>query len=97
MVLASVVSERVAHITQLCVAPEQQGRGLGRRLIEHAVGILRREGFQGATLTVTVANSRAIQLYRSLGFSTLNNFPAFAWDGPAKKARLTSAWTASRS
>jgi len=97
VILTSIVSDRVAHITQLCVAPEQRGRGLGRNMIGHAVRILRQRGFQGATLTVTLANTRAIQLYRSLGFRTLTTFPAFSWDAPPRQQRAPRRKVASRS
>jgi ribosomal protein S18 acetylase RimI-like enzyme len=78
--LTSVVSERVAHITQLCVAPELQGRGIGRALLLRALQTLRQKGFDAVTLTVTALNTRASALYGSLGFLTLLGFPAFAWD-----------------
>ncbi|MBI3934495.1 MAG: GNAT family N-acetyltransferase [Acidobacteria bacterium] len=97
IILTSVVSDRVAHITQLCVAPEQRGRGLGRRLIRHVVNVLRASGFQGATLTVTVSNTRAVELYRSLGFTPLTTFPAFAWDAPQRRQRFVHKKVASRS
>jgi ribosomal protein S18 acetylase RimI-like enzyme len=96
MVLTSVVSDRVAHITQLCVAPEQQGQGLGRRLIGEATRRLRERKFQAATLTVTVSNVHAIGLYRALGFTPLSTFPAFAWDAPAQSLRLTTRKGSSR-
>jgi ribosomal protein S18 acetylase RimI-like enzyme len=90
MVLTSAVADRVAHITQLCVAPEQQGQGLGRRLIGEVIQRLRARNFQAATLTVTVSNSHAVRLYHSLGFSPLNTFPAFAWDAPTQPSRFTA-------
>jgi len=97
MILTSVVSDRVAHITQLCVEPKKQGRGLGGRLIGQVVGVLRQKGFQGATLSVTVANTRAVELYRSLGFVPLTCFPAFVWDAPARPRRFTPKKMAARS
>jgi ribosomal protein S18 acetylase RimI-like enzyme len=96
MVLTSVVSDRVAHITQLCVAPELHGRGLGRSLIRQALEILRGRGFQGATLTVTSTNTAAMHLYQRLGFSALSSFPAFAWDNPVPFQRFPQRGTGSR-
>jgi ribosomal protein S18 acetylase RimI-like enzyme len=80
MLLTSAVGEGTAHITQLCVAPEAQGRGLGCRLVLLALGKLLERGFHTVTLTVTLSNNRAIQLYEQLGFSALSAFPAFSWD-----------------
>ena len=87
MILTSVVSDGVAHITQLCVSPTLRGRGLGRRLIGAVTDALRQHRFEGATLTVTVANTAAMDLYRSLGFTRLSAFPAFAWDAPQRPPR----------
>jgi ribosomal protein S18 acetylase RimI-like enzyme len=89
MILTSIVSDEVAHITQLCVAPEQQEKGLGRRLILEVTRRLQARGFKAATLTVTVSNTRAVQLYRRLGFISLNTFPAFAWDAPVQTPQFT--------
>ena len=97
MILTSVVSDRVAHITQVCVAPERQGRGMGRRLVGQVAEVLRKKRFQGATLSVTVANTRAVELYRSLGFAPLTFFPAFVWDAPPRRQRFIHNKVASRS
>jgi len=97
MILTSVVSDRVAHITQLCVEPKKQGQGLGRRLIGRVAGVLRQKGFQGATLSVTLSNTGAVELYRSLGFLPLTCFPAFVWDAPARPRRFNPKKIATRS
>ncbi len=97
MILTSVVSDRVAHITQLCVAPDLHGQGIGRHLLTHGLESLRQRGFQAATLTVTAANAGAVRLYERIGFSTLSTFPAFAWNAPAPLARATERKAAARS
>ncbi|HEY7615963.1 MAG TPA: GNAT family N-acetyltransferase [Terriglobales bacterium] len=97
MILTSVVSDRVAHITQLCVAPEMHGRGAGRWLITHGLRALRDRGFQAVTLTVTASNARALRLYEQFGFTTLAVFPAFAWDSPAVHLRAAERKAAIRS
>ncbi|MBI3895231.1 MAG: GNAT family N-acetyltransferase [Acidobacteria bacterium] len=80
MVLTSLVQDRVAHITQLCVAPEFQGQGIGLRLIAQVLATLRQRGFEAVTLTVTASNTRALRLYEKLRFSNLTDFDAFTWD-----------------
>lgn len=60
-----------AHVCSLniVVYPEWQGRGLGRKLMEHAVDWARRTpGVEKIELRVRASNARAIALYRSLGF-----------------------------
>jgi ribosomal protein S18 acetylase RimI-like enzyme len=80
LVLCSVVGARVAHITQICVQPHMQGAGLGRALVGHAIDCLRDRNFEAVTLTVTDANHRAVELYEQMGFTTLKEFYALAWE-----------------
>lgn len=80
MILCSRVSDNVAHITQLCVAPHLRGKGYGRMLIQRAAAGLRLRGFQAITLTVTEDNSPAVRLYEQLGFHNRHRFDAMVWD-----------------
>ncbi|TAN21929.1 MAG: N-acetyltransferase [Acidobacteria bacterium] len=83
MILASRVKPDVAHITQICVLPERQGHGLGRALLERALGSLRRQRLRAVTLTVTGENAGALALYRRVGFVDLNEFDAYVWERTA--------------
>jgi ribosomal-protein-alanine N-acetyltransferase len=56
------------HIHNLAVSPDMQGRGLGRRLLDLALGIGARRGAERALLEVRQSNWAAQRLYRSLGF-----------------------------
>ena len=80
MLLCSRVREDVAHITQLCVAKEVRGRGLGRILIDNCAAHLRARGFRALTLTVTEANENAVALYRHAGFEVTHTFDAMLWE-----------------
>jgi ribosomal protein S18 acetylase RimI-like enzyme len=80
MVLSSVVQDRVAHITQLCVEPELQDAGIGSALMQRALTTLREQGFRAVTLSVTDTNQRAVCFYERLRFATLHEFHAFSWD-----------------
>jgi len=80
IVLSSDVGEKVAHITQLCVAPEYRGHGLAKRLMSHCAANLRQIGFNAITLTVTEANLEAMRLYEKLGFVTRHSFEAMVYD-----------------
>lgn len=53
----------------LCVAADYQGLGAGRLLMSHLLQIAERHSPPVMTLTVQLANARAVNLYRSLGFS----------------------------
>ena len=67
----SVMSVAVgeAHILNVCVAPEHQGRGLGRRLLERMLTQARKEGADTAFLEVRISNRPAIRLYETAGFN----------------------------
>nr|WP_314365015.1 GNAT family N-acetyltransferase [uncultured Achromobacter sp.] len=55
------------HIVQIQIAPDFQGRGLGRRLLE---SILDQADAQGAPVTLNVLKSNPAQrLYAALGFT----------------------------
>jgi ribosomal protein S18 acetylase RimI-like enzyme len=80
IVLTSFVSREVAHITQLCIVPPSQGLGLGYELLRVAVATLRSKGAQRISLTVTTANTHAVQMYRGCGFRELRRFFAYVWE-----------------
>jgi ribosomal protein S18 acetylase RimI-like enzyme len=56
------------EVAYVGVVPEARGRGLGRELMQHAVGMARSAEAKQLTLCVDVRNAPAIALYRGLGF-----------------------------
>jgi ribosomal protein S18 acetylase RimI-like enzyme len=78
--LASMVAPDVGHITQLCVAPSHQGRGVGYELLRRSLDALASHGSRSASLTVTTDNLSAIRLYESVGFRSRRDFAAFVWE-----------------
>lgn len=79
LVLGSRVSGTSGHITQLCVRPKDRRRGLGRMLLGVAAAAFVRQGLSEVSLTVTEANARAIDLYRSEGYELRHTFDAAVW------------------
>ncbi len=79
--LASMVSPTSGHVTQLCVLPELRGTGLGYELMRQSMMRLLDVGCESISLTVTAANTPAIRLYESVGFSVTSLFPALVWEG----------------
>ena len=67
---ATVLAEYPAHL-HIDLLPRVQSRGLGRRLIDTLLAILRDRGVPGVHLGVAAANRRAIGFYRHLGFTRL--------------------------
>lgn len=81
VILSSLVAEGVGHITQICVAPEAQGRAIGYELVRRALASLRAAGCEKVSLTVTASNTNAVRLYQRMGFRALRRFAAYVWEG----------------
>ncbi len=81
VILCSRVRHDVGHVTQICVLPEYRTHGLGKALLACTVANLRQRKFSALSLTVTEANTRAVELYKNLGFATKRVFDAFVWEG----------------
>lgn len=78
--LVSFVAPRVAHIAELCVAPEVRGAGLGHELLRRSAATLAGVGAKRISLTVTANNEEAIRLYTRFGFRETRRFCAYAWE-----------------
>ncbi|MEH1098423.1 GNAT family N-acetyltransferase [Micromonospora sp. CPCC 205561] len=58
------------------VAPAAGGRGVGRALGEHVLALARAEGYRAMQFNAVVAtNTRAVALWRSLGFEVVGRVP----------------------
>ena len=79
--LTSLVSPESGHVTQICVAPQSKGRGVGYELLRRSIEKLAEAGVKTVSLTVTAANAEAVRLYERVGFRTIRQFPAFVWEG----------------
>lgn len=81
VILCSRVRHDVGHVTQVCVLPEHRTHGLGKLLMAATIRNLRQRKFSALSLTVTEANTRAVELYHYLGFEKKRVFDAFVWEG----------------
>ena len=75
LVLRKVSPE--AQLVDLAVRPQDHGRGLGRTLLDCAVGAARAWGCARITLEVSAANEPALRLYRRAGFQVVGRRPKF--------------------
>ncbi|MDQ1120282.1 MULTISPECIES: ribosomal protein S18-alanine N-acetyltransferase [Pseudoxanthomonas] len=73
-----------AHILNVCVAPERQGRGLGRQLLRALVQGARERRAERVFLEVRPSNPHAIALYHSEGFNEIGRRPRYY---PARDGR----------
>lgn len=68
MLLSLLPQRQGAELVYLGMAPPWRGRGLGRKLVEHALTLVRRRGATTMLLAVDDRNTPAMHLYTALGF-----------------------------
>ena len=56
------------HILNICIEPEQHGKGLGRMMLRHALETAIDHGAEHSYLEVRPSNIAAIRLYESMGY-----------------------------
>ena len=61
-------SENHGHISDIIVAPEGEGRGVGKALMNAGEEWAKKQGFKWLTLNVFSRNERARKLYEKLGY-----------------------------
>lgn len=79
LILGSRVSPQSGHITQVCVHPNYRRIGLARMLLSAAANCFLRLGAEEISLTVTEANTQAIDLYKDEGYTCAHVFDAAVW------------------
>jgi ribosomal protein S18 acetylase RimI-like enzyme len=82
LLLGSRVSPQCGHITQICVHPAYRRLGLARMLLQVAAVQFKKQGMTDLTLTVTEANTHAVELYHTEGYSLAHTFNAAVWVRP---------------
>ncbi|NII12013.1 ribosomal protein S18-alanine N-acetyltransferase [Oleiagrimonas sp. C23AA] len=80
-----------AHVLNVCVAPEHQGRGLGRRMLRRLVDLARWHRCQRMFLEVRVSNLAAQHLYDSEGFNEIGRRPNYYPDRKGREDALVMA------
>lgn len=70
------IAAREAHLLNICIAPEEQGQGHGRRLL-HALLAIARPQAERIFLEVRPSNPRAIALYFDEGFNEIGRRPRY--------------------
>lgn len=80
-----------AHVLNLCVAPQHQGRGLGRRMLRRLVELARWHRCERVFLEVRVSNLGAQRLYDSEGFNEIGRRPNYYPDHHGREDALVMA------
>lgn len=79
------LGDGVVELRKMYLHPSLRGRGLGRRLLAHALEIAAADGFHTMRLETATALVEAIALYRRNGFTRLA--------GPPDVPRCDQAWS----
>ncbi|HHX93646.1 MAG TPA: ribosomal protein S18-alanine N-acetyltransferase [Tenericutes bacterium] len=66
-----ILSLNYAEIINFGVLPSFQGKGIGKIILSSIIQKLKQEGFEKITLETKKTNTRAISLYKSLGFKEM--------------------------
>lgn len=66
-----------AHLLNICVRPDRQGRGLGRQLLNTVIDLVSLRGSSLMVLEVRRSNRRAQELYLSAGFNEMAIRPGY--------------------
>ncbi|WP_370259487.1 GNAT family N-acetyltransferase [Idiomarina sp.] len=83
-------NSRYARIYSIAVAPAFRGQGVAKLLVNEVIKTQRQQDRLGLSLEVKLDNKRAIQLYQSLGFETVDILVNYYDDGTdGLKMRLT--------
>jgi ribosomal protein S18 acetylase RimI-like enzyme len=61
----------IGHIPNIAVANGYRGQGIGRRLLEHVIQVLSRQGMSHVRIETLADNSVGEHLYLSLGFEEI--------------------------
>lgn len=88
-VLSSAAGE--AHVLNLCVAPESQGKGLGRYMLLQLIDLAQRAKARTVFLEVRFSNSIAQLLYHSMGFNELGVRPNYYPNGKGREDAMLFA------
>jgi len=74
------IAANEAHILNICVAPEYQGQGIGRKMLYKLLDTAEEKGVDSVFLEVRKSNHVAVQLYQQEGFNRIgvrrNYYPA---------------------
>src|SRR5206468_1634795 len=75
------VIEGTGYVFELGVLPEQQGKGIGRALLQHSFAMFAAQGIRKGRLGVDTENvTGAAALYRSIGMEPVQEHHVFEKD-----------------
>ncbi|PKM08817.1 MAG: ribosomal-protein-alanine N-acetyltransferase [Gammaproteobacteria bacterium HGW-Gammaproteobacteria-4] len=85
------IAANEGHLLNVCVAPEFQGRGLGRRLLRRMLDIARWHHAHRVFLEVRPSNTHALALYQDEGFNEVGRRRGYYPDGNGREDAVVMA------
>ena len=76
------------YIEHIAVSEEVRGKGIGKQMLVFAEKFAKEQGFQCLTLNVTSRNTKAIQLYETLGFNIKSKISSWLSELMVKERRF---------
>lgn len=76
------LDDRHLEIERIYLAPEHQGKGLGREMMTHAVSLAKQEGFEILWLGVWQQKLDSIAFYKRMGFEKFGEHEFMMGDEP---------------
>jgi ribosomal protein S18 acetylase RimI-like enzyme len=73
-----------AEVEPIIVSSQHRGRGIGRKLLDHAVEQARALGVQYVSIKPVARNESAISFFHDGGFRTLGHIELFMWLGASR-------------
>ena len=73
--ISTAEGAKACWLEDMVVRPDQRGKGLGTRLLQHAISYAKANGFSRIALLTDQTNDRAIRFYERHGFRALVMIP----------------------
>lgn len=67
------------YLSSLAVVPNEQGQGLGTKLLKSALNFSIEKGYKTSILTVNAENENAVELYKRLGFKVTDTMVCYEY------------------
>ncbi|MGM0408756.1 MAG: ribosomal protein S18-alanine N-acetyltransferase [Bacteroidota bacterium] len=81
LIIQSRKNSRKYRIYSLAIAPEARGQGIGKKLLEYAEQLAKKNHIQKITLEVSEKNESAINLYKKQGYQIEKTRAGYYADG----------------
>jgi ribosomal protein S18 acetylase RimI-like enzyme len=91
--IVTIIAEGTAHLAQIAVDPQLQGKGVGSQLLEAGCALAGRAGAERITLLVGGKNARARAMYEGARFEPRASFVAAGTLQPRRLTRVAPGTT----